>query len=64
MGVGQLLLQCLNLLAVLADLTVKLLEVFVNLMRVVAPHHPGELAGRGFLEEVAELSVNFRLHVA
>ncbi len=53
MRVGQLLLQCLNLLAVLPDLTVKLLEVFVNLMRVVAPHHPGELAGGGFLEEVA-----------
>ena len=37
MRVGQLLLQCLNLLAVLADFTVKLLEVFVDLMRVVAP---------------------------
>jgi hypothetical protein len=62
--VGQLLLQRLNLLAVLAHLAVKLLEVFVNLMRVVAAHHPRELAGGGFLEEVAELGVDFRLHVA
>jgi hypothetical protein len=64
MSVGQFLLQCLNLLAVLAHLAVKLLEVFVDLMRVVTAHHPRELAGGGFFEEVAELGVDFRLHVA
>ena len=63
-GVRQLLLECLNLIAVLAHLTVELLEVLVDLMRVVSPHDPRELAGRGFLEEVAELGVDFRLHVA
>ena len=63
-SVGQFLLQRLNLLAVLAHLAVKLLEVFVDLMRVVTTHHPRELAGGGFLEEVAELGVDFRLHVA
>src|SRR3984957_4593948 len=63
-SVGQFLLQRLNLLAVLAHLAVKLLEVFVDLMRVIAAHHPCELAGSGFFEEVAELGVDFRLHVA
>ena len=39
-------------------------EVLVDLVLVVAAHDLGEVAGRGVFEEVAELSVNFRLHVA
>ena len=64
MGVGQLLLECPNLIPVLADLTVELLEMLVDLMRVISPHDPRELTRCGFLEEVAELGVDFRLHVA
>ena len=45
-SVGQFLLQRLNLLAVLTHLAVKLLEVFVDLMRVVTTHHPRELAAK------------------
>ena len=61
---GQFLLQRPDLLAVLPDLQVGLLEVLVDLVLVVAAHDLGEVAGRGVFEEVAELSVDFRLHVA
>jgi hypothetical protein len=55
--------QRLDLLAVLAQLVIDLLQVLVDLVRVVAPHHSREVAAEGFLEEVAELSVNVGLHV-
>ena len=61
---GQLLLERLNLLAVLAHLEVGLLEVLIDLVLVISAHDLGEVAGRGVFEEIAELSVNFRLHVA
>jgi hypothetical protein len=64
MCVRKLLLEGLNLIPVLAHLTVELLEVLVDLVRVISPHDPCELTGCGFLEEVAELGVDFRLHVA
>jgi len=54
----------LGLVAVLAEITVDLLQVLVDLMRVVATHDPGEVALRSFLEEVAELSIDVGLHVA
>ena len=53
-----------DLLAVLPDLQIGLLEVLVDLVLVVAAHDLGEVAGRGVFEEIAELSVDFRLHVA
>ncbi len=61
---GQLLLQCPDLLAVLADLQIGLLEVLVDLVLVISAHDLGEVAGRDVFEEIAELSVDFRLHVA
>src|ERR1035438_5823589 len=59
MRIGQLLLECPHLVPVLAHLTVELLEVLVDLVRVVSPHDPRELTGCGFLEEVAELAEVF-----
>jgi hypothetical protein len=58
------LLQRPDLLAVLLDLQVGLLEVLVDLVLVVAAHDLGEVAGWGVFEEIAELGVDFRLHVA
>jgi hypothetical protein len=49
---------------VLAQVRFDLLEVPVNLVGVVPAHDLGEVAGRCVFEEVAELSVDFRLHLA
>ncbi len=62
MGVGELLLQRLDLVPVLPELGVDLLEVLVDLVLVVPAHDLGEVAGWCVFEEVAELSVDFRLH--
>ena len=62
--VGQLPVQRLDLLPVLAQFAVDLLEVLVDLVRVVAAHDPREVALRGLLEEVAELGIDVGLHVA
>ena len=48
----------------LAHLEVVLSEVLIDLVLVIPAHHFGEVAGRCVLEEIAELSVDFRLHVA
>ena len=64
MRVRQLLLQGLGLLAVLAHFGFDLPDVLVDLMAVVAPHHRRELARRGLFEEVGQLGVNVRLHMA
>jgi hypothetical protein len=52
------------LLAVRAHFGFDLPDVLVDLMAVVAPHDRRELARRGFLEEVGQLGVNVRLHMA
>ena len=62
--VGEFLLQRLGLVPVLAEVGIHLLQVLVDLMRVVATHDPGKVALRSFLEEVAELSIDVGLHVA
>ena len=62
--VGQFLLQRLDLVPVLTDFGVELLEYLVNLVLVVPAHDLGEVAGWCVFEEVAELGVNFRLHLA
>ena len=64
MSIGQFPVQCLHLVPVLAQLAVDLLQVLIHLVRVVTPHDPREVALRGFLEEIAELSINIGLHVA
>ena len=64
MRLGQLLLEGLDLLAVLAHLQVGLLEVLIDLVLVVSAHDLGEVAGWCVFEEITELSVDFRLHVA
>ena len=64
MRVRQLLPQPLGLLAVLAHFGFDLPDVLVDLMAVVAAHHRRELARRGLFEEVGQLGVNVRLHVA
>ena len=64
MRIGQLPVQSLHLVTVLTQLAVDLLQVLVDLVRVITSHDPGEVALRGFLEEIAELSVNIGLHVA
>jgi hypothetical protein len=38
--------------------------VLVDLVALVAPHADSELARRGILEEVGQLGVNVRLHMA
>jgi hypothetical protein len=62
--IRQFLLERLHLVSVLAHLGVGLLEVLVHLVLVVPAHDLGEVAGRCVFEEVAQLSVNFRLHLA
>src|SRR6185437_7096481 len=37
--------------------------VLVDLMRIVAAHHLGEVARWGLFEEAGQLSVNIRLHM-
>jgi hypothetical protein len=49
---------------VLAHLLVGLLQVLIDLVLVISAHDLGEVAGRCVFEEIAELSVDFRLHVA
>src|SRR5262249_24906981 len=61
---GQLLLERLNLLAVLTHLQVSLLEVLVNLVLVISAHDLGEVADPCVFAEVAEPPVDLRLHVA
>ena len=64
MRVGQLPVHRLHLLPVLAHFGVELLEMLVDLMRIVAAHDPREIALRGLLEKVAELGIDVGLHVA
>jgi hypothetical protein len=61
---GQLLLQGLGLLAVLAPFGFDLPDVLVDLLTVIAPHRRHEVTRLGFLEGISRLSVNVRLHVA
>jgi hypothetical protein len=48
---------------VLPHFAIYLAEVFVNLVLVVPAHDSGEIARWSVFEEIAELGVNFRLHV-
>ena len=57
-------MQRLDLLPVLAQFAVHLLQMLVDLVRVETTHDPREVALRGLLEEVAELSIDVGLHVA
>jgi hypothetical protein len=61
---GQLPLQGLALLAVLAHFGFDLPDVLVDLLTVIAPHRRHEVTRLGFLEGISRLSVNVRLHVA
>jgi hypothetical protein len=63
-GFGQLPLHGLGLLAVLSHLGVDLPDVPIDLVTVIAPHHHHELTRRGFVEEISQLGVHVRLHVA
>jgi len=60
--VGELLLEGLGLIPVLAKVGVDPLQVLIDLMRVVTTHDPGKVALRSFLEEVAELCIDVGLH--
>ncbi len=62
--VRQLLPHGLGLLAMLAHFGFDLPDVLVDLVAVVAPHDRRELARRGLFEEVGQLGVNVRLHMA
>jgi hypothetical protein len=62
--VRQLLPHGLALLAMLAHFGFDLPDVLVDLVAVVAPHDRRELARRGLFEEVGQLGVNVRLHMA
>ena len=63
-ALGELSLEGLIVLLVLAHLGVQSLEVLMDLRVVVSAHDPREL-GHGVLDkEVAELSVDVGLHVA
>lgn len=64
MGVRQLPLQGLGLLAGLPHLVVERLDVLVDLVPVVAAKHHVELARGRVFKEVAELGVDVGLHVA
>ena len=50
--------------AVLPYVAVYLPEVLVDLVLVVPAHHLREVAGWSVFEKIAELGVNFRLHMA
>ena len=63
-SIGQLPLQGCGLLTVLAHLGFNLPDVLIDLMTVITPHHRRELARRGLFEEVGQLGVNVRLHMA
>jgi hypothetical protein len=39
-------------------------DVLVDLRAVIAPHHRREVTRRGLVEEISQLSVNVRVHVA
>ena len=60
----ELALHCLHLLAVLAKLSLELLDVRIDLAPVIAPEHRVELTWGCFLEEIAQLGVDVGLHVA
>jgi hypothetical protein len=57
-------LHGLDLLAVLPNFGFDLPYVLVDLVTVIAPHHRRELTRRGLFEEVGQLGVNVRLHMA
>src|ERR1700733_4194747 len=46
-----------------AYLVGELPDVLVDLVRIVATHHLGEVTRRGLFEEAGQLSVNIRLHM-
>ena len=63
--IRQFLLEGLDLVTVLTQIGFELVEVLVDRVGVVPAHDLGEVAGRCCVfEEVAELSVDFRLHLA
>ena len=64
MSLGQLPVHRLDLILMLAHLPLKLGEMFVDLLGVVAAHHLGELARLAVFKEIRELCVNIGLHVA
>ena len=63
-SLGQLPVHRLDLILMLAQLSLKLGEMLVDLLRVVAAHHLGELARLAVFKEISELCVNVGLHVA
>ncbi len=63
-SLSQLPVHRLDLILVLAHLPLKLGEMLVDLLGVVAAHHLGELARLAVFKEIGELSVNVGLHVA
>ena len=64
MSFGQLPVHRLDLILMLAHLPLKLGEMFVDLLGVVAAHHLGELARLAVFKKIRELCVNIGLHVA
>ena len=63
-SLSQVLMQTLDLILLLAQIPFKLGEMLVDLLRIVATHHFGELARLLVIKEVGELCVNIGLHVA
>ena len=61
---GQLPLQGLSLLAMRACFGFDRPDVLIDLVAVIAPHHRRELARWGLFEEIGQLGVNVRLHMA
>ncbi len=64
MSLAQLPVHRLDLILVLAQIPLKLGEMLVDLLGVVAAHHLGELARLAVFKEIRELCVNVGLHVA
>src|SRR5690606_2094353 len=62
LGVGQITLQRLDLLASLAQFGVERLQVFMDLVPVESPEHHVEFPYRGVFEEVVELGIDVGLH--
>ncbi|HEY4703898.1 MAG TPA: hypothetical protein VIH64_18520, partial [Streptosporangiaceae bacterium] len=61
---SQVPVQSLNLILLLAQISLNLGEMLVDLLRIVAAHNFRELARLLVIKEVGELCVNIGLHVA
>ena len=64
MGLGQLPLHGLGVLAVLPGFGFDLPDVILDLVTVITPHHDDELTRRGLFKDAGQQGVGVWLHVS